>query len=144
MRRCPMMAIVLITVRGMAQTCWMCSAESGVVVALHPAHDLSLAAACWHEDEPVLALAKDLLVAGGQHVIAEQIAERYSRTLGARYLSNGCHRCSALFGAFFVGETVFEVVASNPTLAAFRLLTTGPVDHAQWTALVDARTSVMG
>jgi hypothetical protein len=88
------MDTVTVTVRGITQTCWKCHAPSGAVVALHPADDLRFDAACWHDDEPVLVLAKELLSPAGQHVVAGQIAERYSRTASGRYLSNGCHRWS--------------------------------------------------
>jgi hypothetical protein len=138
------MGTVMITVRGMAQPCWRCHASSGAVVALHPADDLRFEAACWHDDRPVLALAKELLAAAGEHVVAGQITERFSRTVGDRYLSNGCHRCSALFGAFFLGEEVLAVAAEGGTLDAFRPLASQAVDAARWAALVAARTSVIG
>jgi hypothetical protein len=133
-----------ITVRGIAQTCWKCHAPSGAVIALHRADDLRLDGACWHDDEPVLALAKQLLITAGQHVVAGQIGERYSRTAGGRYMSNGCHRCSALFGAFFLNEDVLALAVDGGSLDAFRPLASGTVDAAQWAALVEARTSALG
>ena len=133
-----------ITVRGLAQACWKCHAPSGAVVALHRADDLRLDGACWHDDEPVLVLAKQLLAAAGQPVVAGQIAERYSRTAGGRYLSNGCHRCSALFGAFFLNEEILAAAVDVGLLDAFQELASGTVDAARWAALVDARTHVLG
>ena len=76
----------MICIRGIAQTCWKCRTPSGAVVALHRADDLRLGGACWHDDEPVLALAKQLLTAAGQHVVAGQICERYSRTSNSQDL----------------------------------------------------------
>jgi hypothetical protein len=135
---------ISITVRGLAQTCWKCQVVSGAVIAVHPSADMRLESACWHDDEPTLALAKNLLTAVGQHTIAGQLTQRYSRTARRRYLSNGCHRCSALFGAFFLNEEIEAIAANTGSLEGFRVLARGDINPRSWKLLVDSRTSSFG
>jgi len=49
-----------------------------------------------------------------------------------------------LFGAFFINEDVYTLAVDRGSLDAFRPLGTGTVRAAQWAALVEARTSVLG
>jgi hypothetical protein len=67
-----------------------------------------------------------------------------SRTAGARYLSNGCHRCAALFGAYYLAEQILMLAANSGALDDFRPLATGPVETARWSGLIAARTAVLG
>jgi hypothetical protein len=81
----------------------------------------------------------------GQRDIAEQVRERCSRTAHCPLPSNGCHRCSAPFGASYVNDRILETAAANgASLDEFPALLTAPVSAARWTALVEARSSVIG
>jgi hypothetical protein len=47
------------------------------------------------------------------HPQAASIKSRKSRTANETYLSNGCIRCDALFGQFFISEDLADVVVKG-------------------------------
>jgi hypothetical protein len=47
------------------------------------------------------------------------VKRRYSRTVGAKYLSNGCVHCDALQGAFFDHEIAWE---AKPVLTGYAVI----------------------
>jgi hypothetical protein len=62
-------------------------------------------------DPDVLAVVPGLLdPALAKHHQVDAVKNRYSRTVGYEYMSNGCVHCDALLGAFPLREEVTEVV----------------------------------
>jgi hypothetical protein len=64
------------------------------------------------DERLALAYAAELLSAAG-HPQAASIKSRKSRTANETYLSNGCIRCDALFGQFFISEDLADVVVKG-------------------------------
>lgn len=102
-----------VVVRGLTMACWKCYRSTTVVVGMHLASavDGDLVTC---DDEQALATAAELLRATGSVGLARPIRVRTSRTTGTTGLSNGCQRCDALQGNFFIyHEELMEVLSAN-------------------------------
>lgn len=91
------------------ETCWKCKKPTTLITALVFRVDLFMPGA-----RPVSCRLADFDTPSGRAMLAQalrpldlrsleigQIKERFSRTRGHSYLSNGCVHCDALQGAFF-------------------------------------------
>ncbi|WP_345462193.1 hypothetical protein [Deinococcus carri] len=99
-------------------TCWRCKRDTQVIVTVHvahPRHDevcFSLSwdeGGVWGDGSPVKQLLARLLtpeVRGPLNLGA--IKPRFSKTVGGMYLSQGCTRCDALQGDYFIMELRHE------------------------------------
>jgi hypothetical protein len=105
----PTIALRVLT---LTRTCWSrrCARPTVCVVGLRPQLPARVDPLAWNVDRTSLAWLKPLLADAGQQPLAESIKSRWSRTEGARYLSNGCQHCDALQGAFPLDEDVAEAV----------------------------------
>jgi hypothetical protein len=65
-----------------------------------------------------LSLARDLLQQAGMTRLADSIKERFSRTAGGAYLSNGCQRCAAIQGDWPLGRAVSDYAQSVHWMSA--------------------------
>lgn len=102
-------AVVPVEVRGIPYTCWKCHRQSMAVtsVRLHSGDGKGDWFSTLDGNELGLRYAKDLL-AMAQNPLSESIKVRWSKTLGRRYLSNGCDFCDALFGDFYLNDELDE------------------------------------
>jgi hypothetical protein len=117
----------------MRYPCWRCHEEDLAVVAVHPegmigAHDIVTT-----EGGLALAYAAELLAEAG-HPQAATIKPRRSRSANETYLSNGCIRCGAIFGQFFVVEKATAVLAAG-TVSSLPALITVQRSAIEWFAL---------
>lgn len=97
--------------------CWKCKKETGVVLTLLFAADrvfpgygnIEVSLDDLDELSDGAAIAAEMLPAQTlrQHRIGA-VKPRYSKTVGASYLSNGCVHCDALQGRFFDHECAHE------------------------------------
>jgi len=99
------------------EACWRCGKPTQIVVGatLHDEWLGPLGYATVHSDEHLKWLQPFLTPAVRQQLRLGEVKQRYSRTAGERYLSQGCVHCDALMGAFYVMELALEVVYSEPT-----------------------------
>ncbi len=98
-----------------SQNCWRCGKPTGVVIAM-TLKDPELGQIGYQVavDEEELRfldpfLTKDVRRRYGLGVIKP----RFSHTLGDRYLSQGCSRCDALMGMYYLEELALEVSAGS-------------------------------
>lgn len=109
------------------------------VGALYPdrhARDINSLVTCG-KDEP-LQVACAILQAGGRTDLSTTIRPRYSKTASSTYLANGCQRCDAIQGDFFIEETVTELVTATGFFNADALdgLMVGPCPSQTWHRLI--------
>lgn len=102
------------------QVCWRCKRPTSIVTRLVFRVDLlvpgarSVSLKMGNFDNPVgrTVLAQALGSADLRALGIGQVKERFSRTRGHAYLSNGCVHCDALQGAFFEHEVYGEDAAT--------------------------------
>jgi competence protein CoiA len=102
------------------QVCWRCKRPTSIVTRLVFRVDLlvpgarSVSLKMGNFDNPVgrTVLAQALGSADLRALGIGQVKERFSRTRGHAYLSNGCVHCDALQGAFFENELYGEDAAT--------------------------------
>lgn len=130
---------VTVVVRGFETFCWRCREPTTSVVAVH-------AQACehseewvWFEDKPALELARRLLLAADQNRLAATIKQRFSRTAGGRYLSNGCLHCDAIQGDWPLGQAISDYATGVP-LGELPVLAVASIPRASWEAIFGARS----
>ena len=85
----------------------------------------------WLEDKDALSVARDLLLRAGQGQLAATIKERFSKTAGESYLSNGCPHCDAIQGDWPLGEEVSDY-GRGAVLEELPVLATEHVATAVW------------
>jgi hypothetical protein len=68
----------------------------------------------------------------GMTALADSIKERFSRTAGGAYLSNGCQHCDAIQGDWPLGRAVSDYAQSGP-LDELPVLAAIEVAGATWT-----------
>jgi hypothetical protein len=85
----------------------------------------------WFEDKHALRLARELLVHLSQLQLAATIKDRFSRTAGGSYLSNGCQHCDAIQGDWPLGHAISDYVLGAP-LEELMILATAAVAQAAW------------
>jgi hypothetical protein len=130
---------VTVVVRGFETFCWRCREPTTCVVAVH-------AQACehseewvWFEDKPALELARRLLLAAGQNRLAATIKQRFSRTAGGTYLSNGCLHCDAIQGDWPLGQALSDYASGVP-LGDLPVLAVASMPQATWESVFGARS----
>ncbi|MGH3647566.1 MAG: hypothetical protein ACRDTM_10380 [Micromonosporaceae bacterium] len=126
-----------ITVRAVPYGCWRCGAEDYAVACLHEEESTGPYEVVYTSDPLPLTYARHLLALAG-HEQAATIRPRRSKTRGDTYLSNGCLRCDALFGAFPVDEVVTSHAASD-ALDGLPMQNAGTADRSQFTGLGSRR-----
>ena len=102
-----------LAVRGLPYQCWNCGLGDFAVALIHVGDGLDT-----FDDMVTTARGVPLayaaaLLAADDHPQSDTVRVRPSRTIGQRYLSNGCTRCDALFGEFFVQEEIGKVFAAG-------------------------------
>jgi hypothetical protein len=122
---------------GLADRCWKCQQLTVNVVGLLPedaGQDELLTTDA--TNQLAMAVAKVLL---GQEARATArvglIKQRYSRTLGQSYLSNGCVACDALQGDFPLFHEALPEVLADDGLGSLSLLASGTVPVSLWRTL---------
>lgn len=110
------MGRAILVVRGLPYQCWRCGHDDVAAAAVHDKTYVGLPGMglVMTNEEVALAYARELLQVVG-HPQAATVKVRQSRTAGGSYLSNGCIQCDALFGAFFISETLIGVLADDAT-----------------------------
>lgn len=98
---------VTATVYGGFVKCWKCDGWTNVVseVVLEDASGHEVFGLSLHELPEVPSLMQQLPLSQGiPQLKVGKILMRYSKTEGGKYLANGCVRCNALQGKFFLRE----------------------------------------
>jgi len=90
----------------------------------------------WFEDKHALSFARELLELASQAQLAATIKDRFSRTAGGRYLSNGCQHCDAIRGDWPLAQAISDYVLSGP-LEELAVLATRTVTVATWQDVVE-------
>jgi hypothetical protein len=121
--------MTLVVVRGLGSSCWKCQQDTTGVVAVHAEGSQHSDDWSWFEDKHALSLARGLLQQAGKPEPAESIKERFSKTAGGAYLSNGCQHCDAIQGDGPLGQAVSEYAQAGPlddlpVLAAIEVIDT--------------------
>lgn len=119
----------------MDRACWKCGETTTCVVALYPTQPAPTDQWPRMVDEESLAWVKGLLDQAGFNRIAESIKPRWSSTVGARYLSNGCQHCDVLQGDFPLGEEASELFSAGG-VEAFTSLVVAEVSSLAWQQVV--------
>ena len=107
-----------IDVKFLKMDCWNCGAEN-YIYHIWPLKsvcnaDLNYKDALWDSDNlifhPVIVRKINEYVNSdrGKHLPIGEIKERYSRSAEHSYLSFGCCECDAIFGDYYVKETILE------------------------------------
>ncbi len=107
---------------GLLMTCWKCTSDSVALVGVIPHEDGPEDRLVRLSESAALAFAASLLPPGTPRVGA--IKERNSRTAGESYLSNGCVKCDALFGNFFIYHSELLEVLVTEGVSGLELLAT--------------------
>jgi hypothetical protein len=89
----------------------------------------------WFEDKHALAFARDLLLKAGQVQLAATIKDRFSKTAGDSYLSNGCQHCDAIQGDWPLGRVISDYAFVAP-LEELPVLATYAVAETVWRGIV--------
>lgn len=130
--------MTFVTVRGFDYSCWKCKQDTICVVALHAEGARRSDDWLWFEDKHALNLARALLQQAGMPQLAESIKERFSKTAGGSYLSNGCQDCDAIQGDWPLGRAISEYGQVGP-LDELPILATTEVADAAWADAVTHR-----
>jgi hypothetical protein len=120
-----------VIVRGFDHTCWKCHKAMTCVIAIHAEGAKQSDDWVWFEDKHALVFARDLLLHTGQDRLAAAIKERFSKTAGDSYLSNGYPHCDAIQGDWPLGEEVSDYGQSAP-LEELPVLATAKVATTLW------------
>jgi len=123
--------VTTVIVRGFDHTCWKCRKPMTCVIAVHAEATRRSDDWVWFEDKHALSFARDLLLRAGQGQLAATIKERFSKTAGASYLSNGCPHCDAIQGDWPLGEEISDYSQSAP-LEELPVLATEKVATPVW------------
>jgi hypothetical protein len=121
-----------VVVRGFDYSCWKCRQDTICVVAVHAERSRQSDDWLWFEDKHALRFARDLLQQAGMTRLADSIKERFSKTAGGAYLSNGCQHCDAIQGDWPLGRAVSDYAQSGP-LDELPVLATIEMPDAAWT-----------
>jgi hypothetical protein len=132
-----------VVVRGLDHTCWKCGELITCVVAIHTQEARQSDDWLWLEDKHALSLARDLLGGAGQGRLPATIKERFSKTAGGNYLSNGCPRCDAIQGDWPLGQAIADYASGAP-LEELPVLATGAVAAAVWQEAADNQNMTRG
>jgi hypothetical protein len=126
---------VSLVIRGIPYPCHSCAYDDVAVAAIHLEGITDVYHVVTTESGLALAYVAELLEMIG-HPQAATIKARRSRTSKETYVSNGCLRCDALFGDFFISEKLAEVLASGEvaSLPALGTIRRSPIE---WYALAD-------
>lgn len=98
----------MVVVRGLDHACWKCGGATTCVAAVHIAGSGRSDDWAWFEDKHALRLARELLIQAGQLQRAATIKDRFSKTAGGSYLSNGCEHCDAIQGNWPLGRSTSD------------------------------------
>ncbi|MFI0909245.1 hypothetical protein [Streptomyces abikoensis] len=128
-------ATISVRVLAMDRSCWKCGKTATCVVGLYPTQPARTDHWPRMVDEESRAWVKDLLVRAGLGLIAESIKPRWSSTVGARYLSNGCQHCDALQGDFPLGEEASEMFSTGG-VGVFTTLMVAEISSLAWQHVV--------
>ena len=137
-RRTRLAGTVRVVVRGLGYTCWKCHEPTTCIVALHAGGANQSDDWMWFEDKHALSLARELLLRAGQPELAATIKDRFSKTAGGRYLSNGCQHCNAIQGDWPLGHAVSDYALGGP-LEELPVLATCHAAEAAWHDVVANR-----
>ena len=85
----------------------------------------------WFEDKHALGLARQLLLRAGQSRLAATVKDRFSRTAGGSYLSNGCQHCDAIQGDWPLSRAISGYVFGAP-LEELSVLAAQAVAETVW------------
>jgi hypothetical protein len=119
-----------VIVGGLDYACWKCGDTTTCIVAAHIGIGQS-ADWVWFEDKHALQLARELLLREGQVQRAATVKERFSKTAGDSYLSNGCEHCDAVQGDWSLGRAISDYALDEP-LEELPILATAAVAEAAW------------
>ena len=122
----------------MDNTCWKCGEATTCVIAVHPEGATQSDDWAWLEDKDALRLARQLLIQAGQLQLAATIKDRFSKTAGGSYLSNGCQHCDAIQGDRPLGRAISDWVQGGP-LQELEILATVAVAETAWREVLASR-----
>jgi hypothetical protein len=120
-----------VIVRGFDNICWKCDRLMTCVIAIHAEGARRSDDWVWFEDKHALSLGRDLLLRAGKAEQAATVKERFSKTAGGSYLSNGCPNCDAIQGDWPLAEAVSEFGQGAP-LEELPVLTAEKVPTPVW------------
>lgn len=125
---------------GLPYRCWRCADVSTPIVGMMArGGDVGSEDFVDCDDENLLALAWQYLPSGARERFrVGEVRRRYSKTIRAEYLSNGCSVCSSLFGQFFLHEEFVEALASDGEKALSELAVVS-MPASVWTAAYESR-----
>jgi hypothetical protein len=118
-------------VRGLDHTCWKCGEATTCVIAVHAEGGRQSDDWVWFEDKHALAFARELLLKAGQVQLAATIKDRFSKTAGDSYLSNGCQHCDAIQGDWPLSHVISDYALGAP-LEELPALATQAVAETVW------------
>ncbi|MFF3491273.1 hypothetical protein ACFYWS_07975 [Streptomyces sp. NPDC002795] len=105
---------LLLRVLGLNRSCWKCGRGTTCIVGLYPARPArGYCGLFTTENARTMTLAVGLLERHGLTDLTAPVRLRYSETMRARYLANGCQHCDALQGNFPLQEEAFARVAAD-------------------------------
>lgn len=98
------------------EACWKCRQITGVVASLELMDSQGSRVGGLDYDDPRIRAYLTRIAADPalrrQHRIGK-LTQRFSRTEGKPYFSNGCFHCGALQGRFFIREALLEVLVTH-------------------------------
>jgi hypothetical protein len=128
---------VAVVVLGSPEACWRCGAITTNVVGVTPVGSTNPYDLLPFTDDSV----KELVVAvlddmARRRAGVGQIRQRWSRTTGSAYISNGCRRCGALQGDHFLAESIAAL--DETTMMDLVPVTETELAASSWTELSEA------
>jgi hypothetical protein len=120
-----------VVVRGLDYACWKCGGATTCVVAVHAEGSRQSGDWLWFEDKHALRFARELLVQSGRLELATPIRNRFSKTAGSTYLSNGCQHCDAIQGDWPLGRAISGYIQTAP-LEELSILAAVTVAETTW------------